>query len=423
MPRLLSARLLCSSAAVVMSLQLTTAGLCSAACMAEDGIAPPPAIEYLGTARVSGVSTDLSGLGDKLENGEPHNRFGGISALDYTGHDNIYLALPDRGPDDGATGYSCRYHTLDIDVQPGRSTPVVVQLKETLFLTDKQNRQFSGSSAVLSTTSKLAGRLDPEGIRRSSTGITYVSDEYGPLLLAFNQQGQEIRRYPLPQHLMVSHCSASKSEEIAENTIGRVSNRGMEGLALSLDQTRLYGIMQSSLLQDAEKQPSGKACGRYSRIVEVDIQSGAVREFVYPMASADYGVSEILACGPEQFLVLERDGEPGTNAGFRQLVWIDLKDATDVSKHDQLPSDHLPGDVRPVSRRTFLDFLSADFPLAGPEMPEKIEGITFGPPLPDGRALLMVSVDNDFEAANPTVFWAFAIDQSAVSLTATTPQR
>jgi hypothetical protein len=382
---------------------------------AENQPAGRPVIEYLGTAEISGNSVDLSGLSDQLENGEPHNRLGGISALEYTGKGSLYIALPDRGPDDGATGYACRFHLLDITVSPGHQDPVVAGLKQTNFFVDPMGRKFSGSSAVLDATSALAGRLDPEGCRHSADGTIYVSDEYGPHLLAFDMQGREIRRYGLPDHLMVAHRSALKDDEIARNLSGRASNRGMEGLAISPDQTRLYGIMQSSLLQDAVKKRSGKVHGQYARIVEVDIASGDVREFAYPMADSSYGVSEILACGPGQFLVLERDSEPGTDAAFRQLVWIDLKDAVDISSEDKLPADHLPAGIRPVLRRPFLDFLSPDFPLAGPAMPEKIEGITFGPALPDGRKLLLVSVDNDFEAARPTLIWAFAFDPSVLN--------
>ena len=43
-------------------------------------------------------------------------------------------------------------------------------------------------------------------------------------------------------------------------------------------------------------------------------------------------------------------------------------------------------------------------------MPEKIEGLTFGPTLPDGRRTLIVTIDNDLMADKPSWFWVFAVD-------------
>ncbi len=62
----------------------------------------------------------------------------------------------------------------------------------------------------------------------------------------------------------------------------------------------------------------------------------------------------------------------------------------------------------------FLDFTDAKFGLAGASMPEKIEGLTFGPDLPDGRHLHIVTTDDDMKADDPSVFWAFAIPASDV---------
>jgi hypothetical protein len=41
-----------------------------------------------------------------------------------------------------------------------------------------------------------------------------------------------------------------------------------------------------------------------------------------------------------------------------------------------------------------------------------LEGLAFGPDLPDGRRLLIVAIDNDFIAAKPILLQAFAIDRN-----------
>jgi hypothetical protein len=184
----------------------------------------------------------------------------------------------------------------------------------------------------------------------------------------------------------------------------------MEGLAISSDSGKLYGIMQSPLLQDGALDDKGTRIGTNNRIVEIDLASGAVREFLYPLDDMANGVSEILVVNDHEFLVLERDGEAGNKAKFKRLFKIDISNATDIRALKQLPSTEIPQDVIPVAKQPFLDFLNPKFGLAGESFPEKLEGLTFGPSLPDGRYLLIVTSDNDFERDQPSRFLAFAID-------------
>jgi len=62
----------------------------------------------------------------------------------------------------------------------------------------------------------------------------------------------------------------------------------------------------------------------------------------------------------------------------------------------------------------FLDLLDPAFGLAGSGFPEKIEGLAFGPDLPDGRHLLLVTSDNDFFANQDSKIFAFAIPQEGL---------
>ena len=50
--------------------------ICSKVCFAQP--------ELIGVAEISGTASDLSGQSNKLENGEPHDRLGGYSDLEYT---------------------------------------------------------------------------------------------------------------------------------------------------------------------------------------------------------------------------------------------------------------------------------------------------------------------------------------------------
>lgn len=379
-------------------------------------VAPARAqIELIGTAEIPGTARDLSGLGDKQLDGTPQNQLGGLSGIAYTGRGDEYVQIADRGPKDGAADFICRFHHTSIRVDPKANPPVAHKLTRTTLLTDEKKQPLLGLL-------DHPRRFDPEGIRVGRTGTVFISDEYGPFLCEFDLSGRRLRSLPVPARFLAAHPSAKPEDELPPKNIrGRIPNRGMEGLAISPDGSKLYGIMQSPLIQDGGLDPENKRIGRNIRILEVAIATGRTREFVYRLDSPANGVNEILAVNNHQFLVLERDSLGGSDTKCKMLVLIDLTAATDVSTIDRLPADELPPKIVPVQKTTFLDLLDSRYGIAGADCPEKFEGICFGPDLADGRRLLLVTADNDFIAEKPFRLFAFAVD--AKSLPGYVPQQ
>src|SRR5262245_19914440 len=377
--------------------------LASLVILAAADLASAAAIELIGVGTVSGGASDgLSLIPPVLEDGTPHDRMGGFgSAISYTGIGHRYIATPDRGPADGTTSYRDRYYLLDIAVTPGAPTPVTVSLVSAVPLSNEDGQGFTGSSAAFDATNSPASlRFDPEGIRMSPAGTFFVSDEYGPFVYEFNAAGRRLRSLPVPAKFLIDHPRAVGADELPPtNTKGRQSNRGMEGLAISPDGSKLYGMMQNALVQDGALNAANQRRGFHNRILEIDLATGATREFVYVLTERSNGVNEILAINDHEFLVIERDGNGGNDAAFKKLFKIDITGATDVSGVPSLPQTApLPPGVVPVNKTLFLDLLDPAFGLKGPTFPEKIEGLAFGADLPDGRHLLLVSHDNDFTA-------------------------
>ena len=120
------------------------------------------------------------------------------------------------------------------------------------------------------------------------------------------------------------------------------------------------------------------------------------------------------SCGPNQFVVIERDGEVGEQAVFKKLMLISTKHASDVSDTEQLPRSDLPDGVQPVAKSVLIDLLDQRWGLAGAEMPEKIEGLAFGPDIDDQHRLLLVASDNDFVPEQSTAIYAFAVPKAAL---------
>lgn len=401
-------------------------------------------ITFLGSTSIPGTALDRSGqTGTVLSNAGvnleiPAAIFGGAgSAIDYSGADNLYLMASDRGPNNGDAQYFDRIHTVRITLQLNSSTPLTASITETTLLSNAAGNHFTGSSAAFPGASAFAPpetlRLDPEGIRLAHDPATpdafWISDEYGPYLLKFNRQGKQISSVPLPAKYAITSPNADTAKEIAANATGRITNRGMEGLAITPDGKLLVGIMQSALIQDHALDAAHERVSTFTRLITVSPADNVTHEFAYPLDSSKMGVSEILAISNHEFLVLERDSTRGSNAAAKKIYKIDLAGATDISTPftaDNASFDYsgattanslpaagpVPG-LLPVSKTLFLDLLNPAFHLRNDQFPEKIEGLTWGPALDNGDKLLIVTSDNDFNPAAPTWFYAFRVSGAA----------
>ena len=406
-----------------------------------------------------------------LENGVPGNRLGGIgSGLAYAGG-TTFLALPDRGPNanaynplvDDTVSYIDRFHTFKLSLapsDPGSALPFTLTptLRDTTLLSSSKpliygsgaglgyqidgvtplgsgapalnavnhTHYFTGRSdnfdpTQLSTDPDDA-RLDPESIRVSRDGKSvFISDEYGPYVYQFDRMtGERIKTFALPDNLAIATLSPQKVVEIGSNTVGRVTNKGMEGLAITPDGKMLVGIMQANLEQDAKGS---------LRIVTIDVKSGATREYAYQLTDGS-GVSDIVAVNNHQFLVDERDGkgmadtpDDPSKAKIKKLYLIDLNGAQELTATDKgdLSAKAVIKDPTP-----FLNIV-AKLNAAGIDsllIPSKLEGVAFGQDVVINgvtKHTLYVANDNDFLAtiadplnptggtvANPNQFYVFA---------------
>lgn len=400
------------------------------------------AFELIGIGTLSG-SSDLSGLTGTLENGNAANILGGMgSGLAWAGG-STFLALPDRGPNaasyaggaavDNTTSYIARFNTLNVNLLaspsavPAGTLPYTITptLQSTTLLWSSTPLTYGTTAGLPSAvpTQNTAGkyyftgrsdgfaagvssnpnnaRLDPESIRVSKDGKSvFVSDEYGPYVYQFDRAtGERTRTFTLPGNLAVANQSAIGNNEISGNTAGRVANKGMEGLAISPDGTKLYGIMQSALLQDGGDTSAGKT----NRIVEIDIASGQTKEYAVSnqIGTKGYNNSDLVAINDHTLAFLPRDGKglgDGSAAVVKQIWSIDLTGATDVSN---LSGDAaLQGALVPKTQMVDLVAMLKAAGFADTQIPAKLEGLAFGADIQgsDGSwyHTMLVGNDNDF---------------------------
>jgi hypothetical protein len=370
-------------------------------------------IELFAQGQLPGNSTDESGLTEMLRVGNeriPHNRMGGFSAIAYTGKEDLYWVLPDRGPLDGAADYACRVQLIKIS-QPEAGQKLQIQLVATHLQKTENGEQLIGSAKAFDLAApEKSLRFDCEGLRTGRSGHMYLSDEYGPHIYEFSTNGIRQRSIPLPEKLMIQTPSADPLRERAGNRTGRLPNGGMEGLAIAPDGSTLFGMMQNPLSQDQGEN------GRFLRLIAVPIGTGPQREYAYKMEAPGLGISEILAVNDHEFLCIERDGASGTAATMKKIMKARLtsgktKFTTDISDVAELPDKHLPDSIHPMKKFEFINLLDPKFGLAGASFPKKVEGLTFGPRL-GGKISLIVCTDNDFQAMQPSRFFWFTLDQS-----------
>jgi hypothetical protein len=430
------------------------------------------AFTLIANGTLSPTASDLSGQTGLMENGVAGNLLGGIgSGLAWAGGNN-FIATPDRGPNataynaavDDTSSYISRFQTISMGLTANGGSGLAFNLTPTLTATTllssssalvygtgaglgnkidgitpigsgapalnatNGTNYFTGRSdnfdpAQLSTNPNNA-RLDPESIRMSNDGKSvFISDEYGPYVYQFDRAtGQRINSFALPGNLAISNLSPVGATEIAGNTSGRVTNKGMEGLAITPDGKTLVGIMQAPLEQDTNK---------WVRIVTIDIASGATKEFGYKLTTGT-GVSDIVAINDHEFLVDERDGKglgdasapnvASTLAVVKQIFKIDINGATDViGINGNLNSASFTPVTKSASPVLNLVTALTAGGIAANLIPAKIEGIAFGEDVTIAGQIqhtLWIANDNDFLAqqtpngtstlvANPNVFYVF----------------
>ncbi|SDI16273.1 esterase-like activity of phytase family protein [Chryseobacterium jejuense] len=235
--------------------------------------------------------------------------------------------------------------------------------------------------------------LDSESVVAAPDGTFWVSDEYGPHIVHYNADGVEMERI---SPMGVNTGTRKLPAVLAK----RRANRGMEGLCMSPDGKTLVGTMQSMMFVPSKALATNATL---TRIVTFDINTGQTKQYLYKQdGGASDSVCDITALGNNEFLVIERDGNFGTQGGIKKVYRINLSDATDVNGTDLAAVDGMKvngkaleqctwdelttAGIKPVSKKLAVDLVAK----LGYEH-DKFEGIVYL-----GNNKLAVFNDDDF---------------------------
>lgn len=324
---------------------------------------------------------------------------GGLSSMIYDSHRNVYYVLSD----DRSEINPSRFYTVDIAVVGG---DLEVTFVDVTYLRDRKGKLFEPFA------------IDPEGIELSRPGQLIISTEgdddttplTDPFINRFNPAGHLNQMFPVPDKFLYS---------VPGNNVR--DNLGFESLTVTPNRLWLYAASENALLNDGPI--STLTNGSPARVIQYDQnRRQALDEYLYcvepipndtvpPGGFADNGLVELQALDNQgTFLAMERSFA----VGFGNTVVLfetTTRDATDISDIEALGlADCPPPDFGAMEKR-FL----ADFELDLGVDPDNVEGLAWGPMLPDGRYLLIAVSDNNFNASQTTQFIALSVELSVVT--------
>lgn len=250
--------------------------------------------------------------------------------------------------------------------------------------------------------------LDTEALVRLSDGTFWLAEEYAPSLVHVAADGTILQRLvPAGVEAQLDGATYPVTGMLPAILHKRKLNRGIESIAVSLNEKYLYFALQSPLAN-----PDGDAykASRNLRLFKLGLEGGNVTEvlgeYIYHIDTADsfpldgstkqsdVKVSEMVAIADDMLIVLERISKhtklyrvpalPDT-ANILGSVWDDEATTPSLEQTDVATTNDI------VVLHKELAFDSA---VHAPDLPSKIEGVA----LLDNEFVALIN-DNDFGIA------------------------
>lgn len=324
---------------------------------------------------------------------------GGLSGIDYNPRTQRWVVVSD----DRSDLAPARLYDAQLSYDDKAFSRVAITYVTTLRQPDgsvyPSATQYAQRGGTVPDTEAI--RFDPSDTNLWITSEGNRSLGLAPLVLRVAATGATLNPLPTPPLFLMSPTQE----------LGSRNNATYEGLTFSPDGQSIWVAMEGPVYQDGPL-PSTTA-GAVTRITRQDRSGKVLSQFAYaldafPAAPAagkngDNGISEILAITDTRFLVLERSGIEGADgiyANYLRLYRIDVAGATDVQSLSTLKG----ATYTPV-RKTLV----ADLNKIGLPRVDNLEGMAWGPKLPNGRDSLVMVSDDNFGVSQVTQFLAFEV--------------
>jgi hypothetical protein len=316
---------------------------------------------------------------------------GGLSSITYDPQGDVYYAVSD----DPSQFQAARFYTVGLDLSDGRLDDGDVRFEDVTTLLAPDGQPYAPFS------------LDPEGLALTKDReLIFTSEGFANTLI-----DPFVRRYSLTGSFLGSLPVPRPFLPTADHSSGIRQNLAFESAGVPRNGRFVFTATENARFQDGP--PATVSTGSPARIMRYSLQTGRLdRQWVYqtdavaqpPVPAGAFSVNglvELLPLNNEFLIAMERSfsvGVLGTGNTIK-LYQVALPGATDVNGVDSLQ-----GSFRPAQKTLLLNLNQLGIPL------DNVEGMTFGPRLPDGRRSVVLVSDNNFAPSQFTQFLLFAIE-------------
>ena len=337
----------------------------------------------------------------------PHNRqfanttVGGLSGIDYDSKSDLYYIISDdRSAMNPARFYTAKIpiHNRKIDSVQLVSVQWLLQPNGMLFPNTKQDPQHTidpEAIRFISQDGNLVWSSEGERIIRNDT--TVLQD---PSINIMSVNGRYLDSFTIPKNMKV---------QVGQR--GPRQNGVFEGMTFTAGGKDLLVSVEEPLYEDGPRAGTSDSSA-WVRIIRFDVNSRkAVAQYGYhidpvafPAIPADAfkinGIPDILHMNDSTILVIERSFSTGRPGCTIKVFQADLGNADDISADSSLLLAHF----REVRKKLLLNMDDLGIYI------DNIEGVCWGPVLPNGNRTLVFVGDNNFSADEVTQFLLFEVE-------------
>jgi hypothetical protein len=314
---------------------------------------------------------------------------GGLSGIDYDAKKDLYYMISDdRSEKNPARFYTAKIFITQKGIDSVAFTDVNYMLQPggEVYPDNKQDRfKTPDPEAIRHNAQKNYLVWSSEGERIVKANDTVLID---PSVLMINSHGKYIDSFTLPPALKM---------RTTEN--GPRRNGVLEGMSFADNYKTLYVSVEEPLYEDG---PRAEVVDNnaFIRIIKFDAAAKkSVAQYAYKLEPVAYpakpesefrinGVPDILSLGNNKLLVIERSFSTGRIPCTIKVFIADLNNATDISS-TTLKNNR---SFAPAKKSLLLNMDDLGI------YTDNIEGVTFGPVLPNGHKTLLFIADNNFNA-------------------------
>jgi len=316
---------------------------------------------------------------------------GGLSSIDYDRETDSYLMICD----DRSALHPARYYRAKIAISP--------EGIDTVMITDKIDlRMKDGRTYPKNSIDPEAMRYDPgskqtvwlsEGDRRVGNDTILIDPG-----IFVTDAGKYTGEYPIADNARMT----SRAQ-------GPRQNGSFEALSFSDHGRNLWVALEEPLFQDGPRADveDSKSMVRFYKYDVVTRTN--IAQYAYdlePVAFAPIlrtayrvnGVTDILDAGNDLFIVVERSFSTGRFPCTVKLFLADMKSGTEVKDIAALEGNT---QVKAVTKQLLVNLDDIGIYV------DNIEGLTWGPDLPNGNRTLILVSDNNFQSFQKTQIFLF----------------